>query len=420
MRRRNIKIKYIERYMILATAAVLLSGCAGSDGNIPVSEEAREESIAQEGTEADGKKAKNEEGTDYDIPVDEAQKTEAREDCARMFELASEVLPEILQEDTVMSGESAEKAVKAMGSPGVPVSGPDVYRGMENCDVMEAFLEGCDNGESGEITEYELYDDGRIGRKKFIFDGETMYLLAVSSYWNGETVVLGDVFYSKVKSWNYTEKGWLFYELCVPEYPDVTEPVYSSAMLRVTPLEEVCAAVTELYLKAIAYNGNNLFWTDWDREHMEGIDYNGLFEYLYRVRYGGEFDQTKYTEGIPGEEFEELMMYCLPVSREELRKYAVYDEEKRTYKWISLGVGNRTLGYIVSSVPEVVKIENNNDGTMTLTVDAVCESMADDAVLTHCLTVRTDEDGNVRYLSNVVEEGGRKESLPEYVYRIQR
>ncbi len=56
---------------------------------------------------------------------------------------------------------------------------------------------------------------------------------------------------------------------------------------------------------------------------------------------------------------------------------------------------------------------------MTLTVDAVCESMADDEFLTHRLTVSLDGDGSVRYLSNQVEEE-KKDALSEYVYRIQK
>jgi len=114
------------------------------------------------------------------------------------------------------------------------------------------------------------------------------------------------------------------------------------------------------------------------------------------------------------------MTSCLPVTREELREYAAYDSDSGMYEWIDLGVGNRTLGAIVSCIPEVTAAEKNDDGTMTLTVDAVCESMADDSFLTHCLVIRTDEAGNVRYLSNKVEEGARKETLPEYIYRIRR
>ena len=152
---------------------------------------------------------------------------------------------------------------------------------------------------------------------------------------------------------------------------------------------------------------------------MQGIDYNGLFEYLYQVKTGDAFDKTRYENGIPGEEFENLMTACLPVSAEQLREYASYESGEERYDWISLGVGNRTLGELPGSIPEVVDLEENSDGTLTLTVDAVCESMADDEFLTHRLTVSLDGDGSVRYLSNQVEEE-KKDALSEYVYRIQK
>ena len=188
---------------------------------------------------------------------------------------------------------------------------------------------------------------------------------------------------------------------------------------RVVPLEEEYAKVTEAFLEPVAYNGNNLFWTDWDAEHMDGIDYNGLFEYLYEVRTGKDFDKTQYQDGIPGGQFEELMTAALPVTPEQLRGYAAYDAEEGSYEWISLGVGNRTLGPLTGAIPEVVGMEENGDGSVTLTVDAVCESTADDAFLTHYLTIQMDEEDQVRYLSNVVAEG-QEDALPEYVYRIQR
>ena len=231
--------------------------------------------------------------------------------------------------------------------------------------------------------------------------------------------VLGDVSYSRMREWSFTEKGWFFYELCTPEYPEVTEVIYSNAMMRVVPLEEEYAKVTEAFLEPVAYNGNNLFWTDWDAEHMDGIDYNGLFEYLYEMRTGKDFDKTQYQDGIPGGQFEELMTAALPGTPEQLRGYAAYDAEEGSYEWISLGVGNRTLGPLTGAIPEVVGMEENGDGSVTLTVDAVCESTADDAFLTHYLTIQMDEEDQVRYLSNVVAEG-QEDALPEYVYRIQR
>ena len=39
----------------------------------------------------------------------------------------------------------------------------------------------------------------------------------------------------------------------------------------------------------LGYQGNNLLCSNWDREHLEGLDYNGLYEYLYQMKYQKRF-----------------------------------------------------------------------------------------------------------------------------------
>ena len=289
---------------------------------------------------------------------------------------------------------------------------------MKNYEVMDDFLEGCEGGQSGEAAEYEVYKDGSIGRKKFICDGEDLYVLSVTCSWRGEKQSIGEMTYTRADRWNYTDRGWFFYKLCTPGYPEVTEVLYSNAMLRVKPYEEECAEISRTCLEPIAYEGNNLLWSDWDPGNMDDLDYNGLFQYLYELDSGEIFDSARYTEGIPAEEFESLMTRYLPVSPEQLREYASYDARSGVYEWIALGVGNRTKSVMDLSEPEVVDIEENEDGTVTLTVNAVSEGMMDDAVLTHRLTVRFTDGGGIEFLKNEVE-GDALERMPDYVYRIQ-
>ena len=63
-------------------------------------------------------------------------------------------------------------------------------------------------------------------------------------------------------------------------------------------------------------------------------------------------------------------------------------------------------------------IKENKDGTVTLTVEAVCEMVVcNDAVITHELTVRFREDGSFQYLGNKILDDGIQD-IPEYQYRI--
>ena len=206
--------------------------------------------------------------------------------------------------------------------------------------------------------------------------------------------------------------------LCVPEPPEVSEIVNGSELIRVIPMPELYRKISEKYLLPLGYRGNNLLCSDWSAEDPGGIDYNGVFEYFYEMEYGGVFPMERYRNGVPAEEFEALMMEYLPVDTGQLREWAAYDEESGTYAWNRLGCGNYSPSYFGTSVPEVTDLRENEDGTVTLTVEAVCGMViADDAVITHEVTMRFEEDGSFQYLGNRILDDGIQ-NIPGYSYRI--
>ena len=112
-------------------------------------------------------------------------------------------------------------------------------------------------------------------------------------------------------------------------------------------------------------------------------------------------------------------MEYLPITAEQIRDYAVFDEENQTYYWVRLGCFNYAPTFFGTSLPEVVEIKENEDGTVTLTVEAVCDMViCDDAVITHELTVRFAEDGSFQYLGNEILNDGIMQ-IPDYQYRIK-
>ena len=152
---------------------------------------------------------------------------------------------------------------------------------------------------------------------------------------------------------------------------------------------------------------------------MEELDYNGMYEYLYAMKYQEKFNSEDYPNGIPKEEFESLIMEYLPITAEQIREYAVFDEENQTYLWARLGCFNYAPTFFGTSLPEVIDIKENEDGTITLTVEAVCDMViCDDAVITHELTVRFAEDGSFQYLGNEILNDGIMH-IPDYQYRIK-
>ena len=84
----------------------------------------------------------------------------------------------------------------------------------------------------------------------------------------------------------------------------MTEIVDGSCIIRVKPLSEECREYSKKYVSTFGYQGNNLLCSNWNAEDMQGLDYNGLYEYFYQMKYGEKFTAEKEVVGIPAEEFE--------------------------------------------------------------------------------------------------------------------
>ena len=359
----------------------------------------------------------------YGLPVDEQEEKEAANDCKKMMELIFDIYKDAdkgTASNVVLNDETVLEMQKRLMETGCPVSTLVTYSNMENYESVDRFLEECTDGKSGSVVIYEIHGDGGIGRMKFIFDGTEMYVVSAGGIWNDNNKPgMTYISYTRIKEWKYTEKGWFGYELCVPEPPEVSEIMDGSCLIRIKPMTGEQCEMSERCVRGLGYQGQNLLCSNWNVENMSELDYNGMFEYLYGMKYGEKFNSEDYPNGIPKEEFESLIMEYLPVTAEQIREYAVFDEENQTYLWARLGCFNYAPTFFGTSLPEVVDIKENQDGTVTLTVEAVCDMViCDDAVITHELTVRFAEDGSFQYLGNEILNDGIMH-IPDYQYRIK-
>ena len=358
----------------------------------------------------------------YDLPVSAQENEEATRDSMQIMSGLEYIYRNADKGDSlnvVLDNKSICKMIKKIKQQGYSVTVSEDYSNMENYKRFSSFLAKVQEKQKGSGVIYEVHSEGSIGREKFIYDGKDMFLLASNASWddNGKPIITF-VSYTRIKKWRYSRKGWFCYELCVPEYPEVTEMVDGSCLIRIKPMSDNKRKLSRKCVRGLAYQGNNILCSNWDQEHMQKIDYNGLYEYLYAMKYKKKFNGKKYPSGIPKDQFEQLIMEYLPVSREEIEKYASYNEKKKTYDWMRLGCFNYAPNFFGTSIPEVTKIKHNSNGTVTLTVDAVCEMvLCNEAVITHELTVKFNKDGSFRYLGNKILNGGIKK-IPEYQYRI--
>ena len=66
--------------------------------------------------------------------------------------------------------------------------------------------------------------------------------------------------------------------------------------------------MSEKCVLPLGYQGNNLLCSNWDRESLDKLDYNGIYEYFYGMKYDRRFEPEQYPHGIPAEEFEETII----------------------------------------------------------------------------------------------------------------
>ena len=359
----------------------------------------------------------------YNLPVDIDEKEEAETGGHMVMEMIADIYANADKGDAsnvTISDETILQMTERIGEKGYPVTATKTYFNMRNYKEVDKFLENSINGESGSVALYTIRSDGGIGRNKYIYDGLDMYVVtAIYSWSDTNEAMLTYICYTRMKEWKYSEKGWFCYELCVPEYPEVSEMVDGSNLIRVQPMPEELRELSEKYVLGLGYQGNNILCSNWDLNHLNILDYNGLFEYLYAMKYQKRFHSEHYPDGIPKDEFENLIMEYFPVTKEQIMKYAVFDEENQTYTWARLGCFNYAPTFFGTSVPEVTKVKVNADGTITLTVDAVCEMvLCDDAVITHELTIKANEDGSFQYIQNRILNG--IENIPDYQYRMAK
>ena len=402
-----------RKWIILLICGMFLCSCS-EEQKIPQAEIEPKEGVKEETAESAGPKK------GYDLPVSNSDKEEAERDSYRLMSLLTDVYKQADKGESlnsVLDHQSMKKMALLIKEQGYPVIRSETYSNMENYKEVDAFLTNAKSGKKGSVVIYEILSDGSLGREKYMYDGADMYLLASTTTWDEDKPCLSLISYTKLKKWRYSDKGWFCYELCAPEYPEVTEMIDGSCLIRIQPMDGRKRRLSVQCVQGLGYSGNNLLCSNWDENHLEKLDYNGLYEYLYEMKYKKKYDD-KYPDGIPKDKFESLIMEYIPVSSAVLQKAAFFNKKKRTYPWQRLGCFNYTPTYFGTSVPEVTGIKKNPNGTVTLTVIAVCEMiLCDEAVITHELTVRFAKDGSFQYVGNKILNGGVKD-IPKYQYRV--
>ena len=237
---------------------VFLIGCfvcaCGKEDSI-TSESLVEDTASTEETKSVDEEAAEQWEKGYELPVGEHEEKEAENDCRVMMERIYDIYKDAdkgTASNVVLNDETILEMQKNLMETEYPVAASVTYSNMGNYESVDFFLEDCKVGKRGSVVIYEIYDDGGIGRKKFDFDGTDMYVVSARSVWiDNDTPGISCIFYTRIKDWSYTDKGWFCYELCVPEPPEVSEVVNGNVLIRVKPQEEKNMEIAGKYLLPI-------------------------------------------------------------------------------------------------------------------------------------------------------------------------
>ncbi|MTQ69855.1 hypothetical protein GMD08_12375 [[Ruminococcus] torques] len=258
-------------------------------------------------------------------------------------------------------------------------------------------------------------------------DGIVNMIRSYCIYENGKLKQSSEDIY-RTESWEYTEDGHLMFSgrLAFEGSYEVTRNEIMEYMAyRVLSLDETCRELNRKYILPIGYERNNMFLTDWSEEEFAELDFYDMFDLFYQENHtaNGEFTfgnamGTSAVYLISKEKFEPVIKSKFKISSEVLQSKTVYYPCEEVYEYKPRGL--EETEYPEYPYPEVIGYVNNDDGTLTLKVQAVFPYRGVSKAYIHEVTVRDTKDGGIQYVGNRIIEPINNPEIRWHVPRLTR
>ena len=341
-----------------------------------------------------------------------------KKDSAGM-ECIAEILDEIYEEavstDTLGSLDMMRRMVARLGENGYVAVDNGNQIDMTQAEQAFDFCKAVDEKEMDELTIIVVME---MGIRKFDLKTEDGNVNIVRGYYqydqNGSLQNRSTVSYP-ADFWQYTEEGYLIFEgsyfsdesyiLTLSDTPEHT-------MLRILPLDEKCREYNRKYILPVGYEQNNLFLCNWSEDDFGDLDFYDLFDRFYPMIYSqpvpymaDENLGVGAVYQIQGELFENVIRAYFNMDRETLRSKTTYLSELAAYEYRPRGFYE--VEYPDIAYPEVVGYRENEDGTVTLHVNAVYPGGNMSKEFSHTTVIRPFSEGSFQYVSNeiILSEG---------------
>lgn len=293
-------------------------------------------------------------------------------------------------EDISNNSDLIYDAVDILGSSGLICFADDTN--MYNYQLFQFFYRNyTDGGGRDYICVYRVNRDASVTEMTFVYDDSRIQMIFNTAKFENHDWKFIATGIRDLKDMKLTQKGYFIYT-----YSNIIAHGGLKEYFRVSPLTDECRELTRKYVYGLSYVNYNMLVIDWDESNASDILVPCMFDDIYRL-YTGE--NLKPDGGwIDADKYESVMLSMFPVTVTELRDKCDYNPEKDSYRYHVI------LGKQYPPFGEVVDYSYNDDGTVSLIVDAVWADKGSDIAFRNTLTVKPEEDGTFKYMSNHIEK----------------
>ncbi len=363
------------------------------------------------------------EGSDLEITQQDSKAYSFDKKDSSSTECIAEILRDIYEEavdtNTLGSLDMMRRMVARLGENGYVAVDSGNQIDMVQAEQAFDFCKAVDEKEMDELTIIVVME---MGIRKFDLKTEGGNVNIVRGYYqydqNGSLQNRSTVSYP-ADFWQYTEEGYLIFEgsyfsdesyiLTLSDTPEHT-------MLRILPLDEKCREYNRKYILPVGYEQNNLFLCNWSEDDFGDLDFYDLFDRFYPMIHSqpvpymaDENLGVGAVYQIQGELFENVIGTYFNMDHETLRRETTYISELAAYEYRPRGFYE--VEYPDIAYPEVVRYTENEDGTVTLHINAVYPGGNMSKEFSHTTVIRPFSEGNFQYVSNEI-------ALPEGYHDI--
>ena len=331
-------------------------------------------------------------------------------DTDRIAEILNDIYGEAASTNTLGSLNHMRRMVAGLGENGYVAVDSGNQIDMTQAEQVLAFCKTVDEKETAELTIIVVME---VGIRKFDLKTEDGDVNIVRGYYqydqNGSLQNRSTVSYP-ADFWQYTEEGYLIFEgSCFSDesYVLTLSDTPEHTMLRILPLDEKCREYNRKYILPVGYGQNNLFLCNWSEDDFGDLDFYDLFDRFYPMMYGrtapymaDENSGVGAVYQVQGELFENVMGTYFNMDSITLRSKTTYSSELASYEYRPRGFYEAEYADI--AYPEVVGYRENEDGTVTLHVNAVYPGGNMSKEFSHITVIRPLSEDGFQYVSNEI------------------